>query len=204
MANNKIMGDIFTEMVMKEAAADRLTEYDKENSQVTSPSMDNCQKYEDDRDLMELRESRIQRLKTQRKEREENIAKGHGEYQEVCQDEFLPAVTKSNLVVCHFYHKDFERCKLIDKHLYDLAPKFIKTRFIRINAEKSPFFVEKLKIRTLPTIVLFDDGLAYHHLIGFSEMGGSDYFPTSKLAKVLFKHKSISQDTSIMSEDEED
>jgi len=67
-------------------------------------------------------------------------------------------VTKSKYTVCHFYHPDFERCKIVDKHLAILATKYLPTRFIYLNAVKSPFFVDKLKIQMLPTIVFFKDG----------------------------------------------
>jgi hypothetical protein len=37
-------------------------------------------------------------------------------------------------VVCHFFHKDFERCKIVDKHLGLLAKKYLETRFIKLSA----------------------------------------------------------------------
>lgn len=42
----------------------------------------------------------------------------------------------------------------MDKHLGILAKQHIETRFIKIQAEKSPFLAEKLKIVVLPTIAL--------------------------------------------------
>ena len=42
----------------------------------------------------------------------------------------------------------------MDKHLGILAKQHIETRFIKIQAEKSPFLAEKLKIIVLPTIAL--------------------------------------------------
>ena len=38
-------------------------------------------------------------------------SKGHGEYRDISQDDFLPEVTGSALVLVHFYHQDFERCR---------------------------------------------------------------------------------------------
>ena len=35
-------------------------------------------------------------------------------YSEINEEEFLKEVTSSELVVCHFFHKDFERCKIMD------------------------------------------------------------------------------------------
>ena len=51
--------------------------------------------------------------------------------------DFLEAVTKTDNVVCHFFHRDFERCKLLDKHLSILARKYFDTRFIQVSAPVS-------------------------------------------------------------------
>ena len=37
-------------------------------------------------------------------------------------------------VVCHFFHRDFERCRIMDKHLGLLAKKHFGTRFIKLSA----------------------------------------------------------------------
>ena len=67
--------------------------------------------------------------------------KGHGQYIEITETEFLPNVTGSKFVICHFYHKDFERCKIIDMHLREIAKTHLEARFVYLNAEKSPFFI---------------------------------------------------------------
>ena len=46
----------------------------------------------------------------------------------------------------------------MDKHLAILAKQHIETRFVKINAEKSPFLTEKLKIIVLPTLTLIKNG----------------------------------------------
>lgn len=43
---------------------------------------------------------------------------------------------------------------MVDKHLSILAKQHIETRFVKIQAEKSPFLAEKLKIVVLPTLAL--------------------------------------------------
>lgn len=43
-------------------------------------------------------------------------------------------MTQTQRVVCHFYHQDFERCKVLDKHLQILARKHFDTRFIKLSA----------------------------------------------------------------------
>ena len=69
---------------------------------------------------------------------------GHGKYDEITEEEFLPTVTKIQYVVVHFYHKDFERCKIFDMHLKNISMKHLEAKFVTINAEKCPFFIAKL------------------------------------------------------------
>ena len=67
--------------------------------------------------MMDIREQRYAQMKKEAELKQENLVKGHGTYQEITEQEFLPSVTKSKYVVVHFYHKDFERCKIVDMHL---------------------------------------------------------------------------------------
>ena len=59
---------------------------------------------------------------------------------QVEEGDFLEIVTQTQRVVCHFYHTDFERCKLLDKHLQILARKYFDTRFIKLSAPVSSLF----------------------------------------------------------------
>lgn len=113
--------------------------------------------------------------------------KGHGVYSEIEEDQFLKVVTKSEFSVVHFYHTDFERCKIIDKHLKDIAHYHPEAKFVKLNAEKAPFFIKKLQIQVLPTIVFFKDGVAVDRIIGFEELGGQDDFHMIALSRRIVK-----------------
>ena len=76
----------------------------------------------------------------------ENKAKGHGQYTEILESEFLPNVTQSKFCVVHFYHPDFERCKIVDHHLKIISAQHPEAKFMTMNAEKAPFFVQKLQV----------------------------------------------------------
>ncbi|CAK4090262.1 unnamed protein product [Aphanomyces euteiches] len=147
-----------------------------------------------DPDFMRLREMRLKQLQDQYKIKQENLAKGHGEYREIVQDEFLKEVTSSPRVIVHFYHRDFERCKITDMHLAKIAKRHIECKVLKIDAEKAPFFVSKLVVRVLPTIILFEEGVANsNRIIGFEGLtdgvraGAEDEFPTGNLARRLAK-----------------
>ena len=70
---------------------------------------------------------------------------------------------------------------MLGKHLVLLAPKYFPVRFCSIDAEKAPFFVDKLKITILPTLIFFKDGKVVDRLTGFSELGNTDDFTTAQL-----------------------
>ena len=142
--------------------------------------------------VRELREKRLAQMKKQHAERLENLAAGHGRYDEIVQDEFLPTVLKSKRCVVHFYHPDFERCKVMDHHLSKLCPSHIEAKFAKINAEKTPFFVQKLGVRVMPTVLCFVDGICQdQRIVGFEGLcddlpaGKEDEWPTERLAELL-------------------
>ncbi|KAG6479850.1 hypothetical protein ZIOFF_063325 [Zingiber officinale] len=89
----------------------------------------------DDPELEKLHAERIAALKKEVEKREVLKKQGHGEYREITEGEFLGEVTGSERVVCHFYHREFYRCKIMDKHLKALAPVHINTKFIKLDAE---------------------------------------------------------------------
>ncbi|RDY09041.1 Thioredoxin domain-containing protein PLP3B [Mucuna pruriens] len=129
--------------------------------------------------------------------------KGHGEYREITEGDFLGEVTGSEKVICHFYHKEFYRCKIMDKHLKSLAPKHIDTKFIKLDAENAPFFVTKLAVKTLPCVILFRQGIAADRLVGFQDLGGKDDFATRTLEAVLIKKGIIKEKKDEDDEDDE-
>ncbi len=117
----------------------------------------------------------------------DNMVKGHGKYTEITEQEFLKSVTGSQNVICHFYHNDFQRCKIVDMHLRKIAAEHTEAKFIYLNAEKSPFFIQKLAIKVLPTIIIFIDGIAFDRVVGFEDLGMSDDFPTINLTRRLVR-----------------
>jgi len=63
----------------------------------------------------------------------------------------------------------------------------MEAKFVSINAERCPFFIAKLKVQVLPTIICFMDGISVDRIVGFEELGGKDEFPTLLLTRRLIK-----------------
>ena len=133
----------------------------------------------DEDDLEQLRERRKEEMKKRQKERSDWRQQGHGEYFEVTdQKAFFAEVKGSKRVVCHFYRPSNQQCNIVDKHLSICAKKHMETKFMKINAEKAPYLVEKLNIWMIPSIVLCVNGKTEHTITGFDELGGSNEFST--------------------------
>ncbi|XP_058782437.1 thioredoxin domain-containing protein PLP3B-like [Vicia villosa] len=49
--------------------------------------------------------------KKEAEKREAWKKKGHGEFREVTEGDFLGEVTGSEKIICHFYHKEIYQCK---------------------------------------------------------------------------------------------
>ncbi|KDQ20748.1 hypothetical protein BOTBODRAFT_169470 [Botryobasidium botryosum FD-172 SS1] len=143
---------------------------------------------ENDDALRGLRERRMEELKNEMAKVRDMRESEHGRYTEIT-DEKQVIQTSANEPRCviHFYHRDFQRCKIMDKHLgslldwKEIAPKYFSTRFIRVFVENVPWLVEKLAIKVLPCVVCFVGGVLKERLIGFEEMGNNDSFSTASL-----------------------
>ena len=46
---------------------------------------------------------------------------GFGDYREIVEEGFLDEVTGADRAIVHFYHNNFMRCKIVDKHLKIIA-----------------------------------------------------------------------------------
>jgi len=148
-----------------------------------------------DSELDAMRDARKETMKKQAEKRAKWIAQGHGEYREVNgEKEFFREVKGSDRVVVHFFRAATLRCNIIDRHLRDLAPKHLETKFIKVDAEKSPFLVERLNIWMMPSIVIAINGKTEHTITGLDEFGGVDDFSTEMCAYVLGLHKAILHD----------
>jgi len=135
-------------------------------------------------DFEALRAKRRAQMKEAQEKRVKYQQLGHGECSHIEEEVFLKTVTSSERCIVHFHHRHFERCKVMDMHIAKMAKRFIGTKFATMDAEKAPFFVEKLNIKTLPCVVVFVNGVAVGRQLGFDGLGG-DEFTTARLAWAL-------------------
>ncbi|KAM7360084.1 thioredoxin domain-containing protein 9 [Cochliomyia hominivorax] len=133
-------------------------------------------------DLQALREQRIREMKEFNTKKQEWLKNGHGTYSELADEkEFFEVSKKSPNIVCHFYRDSTERCRIVDMHLKILAGKHIEAKFCKVNAEKSPFLTQRLRIKVIPTIALIKDSKTKDFIVGFTDLGNCDDFSTDML-----------------------
>ncbi|KAF8351349.1 thioredoxin-like protein [Amanita rubescens] len=129
-----------------------------------------------------LREKGLKVLKKELETMKEMQQNYHGSYTEITDEKEVVRVSAHEpRCVVHFYHPNFKRCEIMDKHLTTLATKYFRTRFFRVFVENVPWLVQRLAIKVLPCIICFVDGISKDRLIGFEELGNADSFATAVL-----------------------
>ena len=143
--------------------------------------------YETDPSIAHLREARLQQLSSDLSRAKTLKSEGYGIYTEIKDEKGLLDVTTSHKrCVVHFFKSDFNRCRIMDGHLSDLAEKHLETRICKMNVENAPFLVTKLNVKVLPCVIPFVDGLSVDRIVGFEGLGyGEDNFETKHLEKRL-------------------
>jgi len=202
-ANLQMMNKIATDLVVQKAVEDKMKQAVKDQEKSKGQDKGRVQDEDEEDDLDNLsdvsgssgeREAmRRYREKIEAKMNIEDIqdsgkVQRHltGGYTEKTEKEFFEIIeNKKERIIVHFFHKDFIRCKIIDKHLANIAYKHPETLFIRINAQQSPFLVGKLKLKVLPAVYYFEHGNVKDTIIGFEEFGNGDDFKELEFTRRL-------------------
>jgi len=138
-----------------------------------------------DNDIEKIRAKRLADMKKRQAKKAEWMKNGHGEYNDLPDEKsFFAEMKGEERMICHFYRENWP-CKVMDKHLSELTQKHLETKFVKINAEKSPYLTDKLKIWMLPTLALIKNEKVENYLVGFDELGGTDAFPQEWLVNNL-------------------
>ncbi|KAI9227895.1 MAG: thioredoxin-like protein [Piptocephalis tieghemiana] len=165
---------------------DRATKEEEEEEDSELDEADLLDEIDNDPELTGYREQRLKELKEEADRAKILRDSDRGRYTELqSEKEVLKVTTSEKRCIVHFFHQEFRRCKIMDKHLDILAKSHIETRFCRVDVQKAPFLVERLKVQVLPCVVGFVDGITVDRLVGFEELGHNDSFSTEALEHLL-------------------
>lgn len=209
-ANLNKMNQIATDLVVEKAVNDKMEEVRKSENQPNETETENHEEHgeENNNDALNLSNCSASsgEKEVMRKYKEKIEAKCHfegpeskgdrkeltGAYMEKNEKEFFELIEKKkDRILCHFFHENFIRCKLLDKYLTTTAYDHPETLFIKINVQLAPFIVTKLKIKVLPAIYFFKDGVVKDMIVGFEEFGNDDNFKKYDFLSRLAKYGGI-------------
>lgn len=140
---------------------------------------------DDQFELSGLRQKRMEELRKEIAKNQEMQANHHGRYIEIKHEKELIQITaKSSLSVVHFFHEDFEKCKIMDQKLEELSSKYFTTRFLRVNVANVPWLVSKLEVQVLPCVVGFVDGISKERIIGFDGIASDQSIKQIDISKL--------------------
>jgi len=205
------MNQIATDLVVEKAVNDKMKQHEAEQRVQQQGTSKHAHKdFEDENENEDLNlsnasmssgEREVMRKYKEKVESKINLENGGprrdraeltGSYTDKSEKEFFDLIEKKkDRIICHFYHDNFERCKLLDKHLAKTAYDHPETLFIKINAQQAPFIVTKLKIKVLPAIYFFKDGNVKDMIVGFEEFGNDDDFRKVDFLARLAKYGGI-------------
>mmetsp|Transcript_15350 Transcript_15350/g.44911 ORF Transcript_15350/g.44911 Transcript_15350/m.44911 type:complete len:202 (-) Transcript_15350:603-1208(-) len=137
-------------------------------------------------DFARIRRLRIEEMKAKALEKEQWRRNDHGSLAQITdQKEFFEACKKSKRCVCLFYRDGNKWCDVLSNHFQLLANKHMEAKFMKVNAENSPFLVERLNIWMMPTIVCTNEGKVHCQFNGLDEIDPTGKFETATLEFAL-------------------
>ncbi|CCC68392.1 hypothetical protein NCAS_0B03080 [Naumovozyma castellii] len=143
---------------------------------------------ESDQFFSKYREQRMEEISDHLKKVSKNVNEsGYGILVEVEKESELIRISKDlPKIVIHFGLDTFEKCRYMNERLETLARKYLDTKFVKVDVQKCPFLVQKLRIKVLPFVIGYCRGVESMRLVGFSQLGNDpNGFKIEMLEKVL-------------------
>ncbi|KAH3684331.1 hypothetical protein WICPIJ_004711 [Wickerhamomyces pijperi] len=107
------------------------------------------------------------------------------------EDQVFQNTQQNKFTVLMFYIKSFKKCEIMQSKLEILAQKHLTTKFIKINAEDAPFLVTRLKVKVLPCVMLYINGVEANRIVGFDKLNyneKNDDFTIESLEQFLMNN----------------
>uniref|UniRef100_A0A7S4PLQ9 Thioredoxin domain-containing protein n=1 Tax=Paramoeba aestuarina TaxID=180227 RepID=A0A7S4PLQ9_9EUKA len=140
-------------------------------------------------DYEQMRKKRIEEMRKDAQNKQKWKREGHGKLMELSDEkEFFDLVKRSPRVIALFARAGNKFADDLKEHLAVIAEHHFETRIVVLDAEKSPFLVQRLKIWMIPSMVLIIDQKTNHTISGLDEISGDGKYPTWHLERLLNTH----------------
>lgn len=191
-ANLQMMNKIATDIVVQKATEDKLKQSAKTAAREAVREAENDLDDSFDSAEFEIMEREKARMMEGARQKAAPHQVLKGSYEEKTEKEFFSLIeAKSERILAHFYHPEFEKCNLLHNALAKIAYDHPETLFIKINATESPFLVSKLALKVLPSMFFFEGGVVKDTMLGFEGFGSEKTFALKDLLHRLAKKKAI-------------
>lgn len=155
----------------KVKSVDGVSDSDDDNLLEILESLEN----DDDEVVHHLREQRLQQLKKEFHKIDTAAGTFGADLGKVQfandEKEVMDLVTHLEVALVHFYQPGFPKCKAMNEALAVLAEKHISLRILAIQADKALFLVAKLKVKVLPFVIVYKNGVELTRIVGFDGIG---------------------------------
>lgn len=93
-----------------------------------------------------------------------------GQLQLVSAEGWASEVSSSPVpVLVQFWSRDSAPCRFEDPVLEAVAEGNRDVKILRVDVDAEPVLADRYAVRALPTMILFIDGVAVHHIVGYHE-----------------------------------
>merc|ERR1711988_1151580 len=138
-------------------------------------------------DFEQIRKKRMEEMKAKQAEKVMWDRNDHGSLTKVNdQKEFFDRCKKSKRVIALFSRDGQQWCNVIKQHLRLLAEGHKETKFIEVDAENSPFLVERLNVWMMPTIICIREGKVHAQFNGLHQIDPTGKFKTGTVEWLLW------------------
>ncbi|KAF7726029.1 Allantoicase [Apophysomyces ossiformis] len=152
--------DMYTEALL--ARRQEMESLDNKNLD----ELDELEDLEDDRILLEYRQKRLEEMKAAASKEK------YGDLTQISKPDFVKEVTEASkecYVVVHLFKDYIPACKLMNRHLADLAQQFKSTKFLKIVSDQC---IPNYPDRNVPTLLVYGEGDLKANLVGAVQFGG--------------------------------
>ena len=87
----------------------------------------------------------------------------------VSDDIFNSLIASNKLVVVDFFATWCGPCRALSPYIDELATSHHNILFAKANIEETPTIASKLNVKSLPCVIIFENGKEKHRVVGFNK-----------------------------------
>ena len=84
-------------------------------------------------------------------------------------DNFNTFITNNKLVVVDFFATWCGPCRALGPYIDELATNHHHILFAKANIEETPIMANELNVKSLPCVIIFENGKEIHRVVGFNK-----------------------------------